>query len=276
MTRISHHDLALSGATLRLTLVGAGAPIVVIHGGPGESHHPLRPHVDALSNLGRQVVYYDQRGSGESPVESSFGTMDDHADDLEAIRSHLGVESLDLVTFSWGASVLGVYLARHPGRVAKTLVLSPPPLTNELRAQMGPRIGAAMARPEVAEVQQKLGAALNATDPVVRSEAEVRVGVAAFLYRSELALEMNAPIRNPEAAQAAEVSLQGTDLLGVFKAAEISGYVMHGENDPIPPESGRVVANALGVPLTVVPECGHAVFAEAPTRFFQVASSLWA
>lgn len=276
MTQISYEDLAVPGATLRLTCVGDGAPIVVVHGGPGESHHPLRPHVDALVDLRRQVVCYDQRGSGDSPVESAFGTMDEHSADLEAIRCHLGVASLDLLTFSWGASILGVYLSQHPGRVGRALILSPPPMTDELRQQMGPRVGAAMARPAVASVQQRLSDALRSEDPTVRSEAEFRVGVAAFLHRSELALEMNAPVRNRQAAQAAEASLQRVDLLAAFRAAELSGHVMHGADDPVPPESGRVVADALGLPLTIVPDCGHAVLAEAPARFLEVASSLWA
>ena len=38
-----------------------------LHGGPGASHDYLRPGFDVLA-AGRTLVYYDQRGGGQSPV----------------------------------------------------------------------------------------------------------------------------------------------------------------------------------------------------------------
>ncbi|HEY8105354.1 MAG TPA: hypothetical protein VIE46_04555, partial [Gemmatimonadales bacterium] len=47
--------------------VGQGPPAVVLHGGPGADHGYLLPGFDALANR-RELVYYDQRGGGRSPV----------------------------------------------------------------------------------------------------------------------------------------------------------------------------------------------------------------
>ena len=41
--------------------VGAGRPIIVLHGGPDFDHTYLRPELDRLADQAR-LIYYDQRG----------------------------------------------------------------------------------------------------------------------------------------------------------------------------------------------------------------------
>ena len=42
---------------------GSGTPIVLLHGGPGATHHEFHPAFDRASKYAR-VIYYDQRGCG--------------------------------------------------------------------------------------------------------------------------------------------------------------------------------------------------------------------
>ncbi len=69
--------------------VGSGPPVVVLHGGPGAHHDYLLPGFDALAR-DRELIYYDQRGGGRSPVarDVSVGWRE-HVADLEALRRHL-------------------------------------------------------------------------------------------------------------------------------------------------------------------------------------------
>ena len=105
--------LTVSGAQLFTLEFGDGPDVaVMLHGGPGASHDYLRPGLDAVAEPGRRrLFYYDQRGSGRSPLDAGVapGGWQDHVADLDAVREHLGGEPLTLVGYSWGALLAMLY-----------------------------------------------------------------------------------------------------------------------------------------------------------------------
>jgi proline iminopeptidase len=114
-------------ATLYVEVLGtaAGAPLVVVNGGPGFDHtyeHVAMPGTTSAWDLlarQRKVVFYDQRGNGKSgalkPGQSC--TLADQIEDLEAVRAHLGVDKIDLLGHSWGGFLVMAYAARHPEHI---------------------------------------------------------------------------------------------------------------------------------------------------------------
>lgn len=105
---------------------GAGTPLIVANGGPGFDHTYLHCG-DGWERLarGRKVVFYDQRGNGRSGElkEGQSCTLADQIADLEALRAHLGFESIDLLGHSWGGYLVMAYAARHPDRLAHLLIV---------------------------------------------------------------------------------------------------------------------------------------------------------
>jgi proline iminopeptidase len=67
-------------------------------GGPGFDHTCLHQSTvwNALQNQ-RQIVFYDQRGTGRSVGDrkGQTFTLKDQIADLEALRAHLGYEHID-------------------------------------------------------------------------------------------------------------------------------------------------------------------------------------
>ena len=55
----------LGDASLYTREIGAGPPIVVLHGGPDFDHRYLLPDLDRMAT-GYRLIYYDQRGRGRS------------------------------------------------------------------------------------------------------------------------------------------------------------------------------------------------------------------
>ena len=90
----------INGLYLHERRTGHGPPVVVLHGGPGAHHDYLLPGFDALAE-GRELIYYDQRGGGQSPVgrEVPVGWRE-HVAYLEALRQHWGLERLTLLGYS--------------------------------------------------------------------------------------------------------------------------------------------------------------------------------
>jgi haloalkane dehalogenase len=69
--------------------VGAGAPVLFVHGYP-ESSFMWRHLLPALSASGRRAVAPDLAGFGDSPPQPP-GTWDRHVERLERFRSGLGL-----------------------------------------------------------------------------------------------------------------------------------------------------------------------------------------
>ena len=67
--------------------------------------------------------------------------------------------------------------------------------------------------------------------------------------------------------QAVWDSLGDYDIRPALSQLDIPAVVLHGDDDPIPLESARAVADLLGAPLTVIPQCGHVPYLEAPEAF---------
>ncbi len=94
-----------------------GRPVVVLHGGPGGGCSPgMRRFFDPSHY---RVVLFDQRGCGRSLPNAAIegNTTWDLIDDMERIRTHLGIEDWVLFGGSWGATLALTYGQTHPERV---------------------------------------------------------------------------------------------------------------------------------------------------------------
>jgi pimeloyl-ACP methyl ester carboxylesterase len=110
--RLARPDVALAwfDAGPRRTAGGEDAsahrpasPLVFLHGGPGMDHRHLEPAAAPLTDAFRCVLY-DQRGDGASllcRLTPAALHPDRHVEDLDALRTELGLERLTLVGHSW-------------------------------------------------------------------------------------------------------------------------------------------------------------------------------
>jgi proline iminopeptidase len=95
-----------------------GVPVVVLHGGPGGGCSPaMRRYFDPAVY---RVVLFDQRGCGRSRPHASVheNTTWHLVDDIETIRTTLGIDRWICFGGSWGATLALIYAIRHPDRVA--------------------------------------------------------------------------------------------------------------------------------------------------------------
>ncbi|MBB5224049.1 proline iminopeptidase [Amaricoccus macauensis] len=99
-----------------------GAPVVVLHGGPGGGCSPgMRRFFDPKHY---RIVLFDQRGCGRSSPNASVesNTTWDLVADIERIRTELKIDRWVVFGGSWGACLALVYAQTHPERV-ESLVL---------------------------------------------------------------------------------------------------------------------------------------------------------
>jgi len=106
---------------------GTMTPVIVANGGPGLSHVYMLQNDVWTRRLARnrQIVFYDQRGTGKSKqvkADASWG-MDAQVADMEAVRAKFGFQKFDLVGDSYGGLLAMAYAAAHPEHIEK-LILS--------------------------------------------------------------------------------------------------------------------------------------------------------
>ena len=94
-----------------------------IHGGPGGDHTGFKPGYTALTDA-MQVVYFDHRGQGRSARgDASRWTLDENAEDMEALRRHLGLGPIVSIGTSYGGMVAMAHAARYPEAVSHLVLV---------------------------------------------------------------------------------------------------------------------------------------------------------
>jgi proline iminopeptidase len=113
------------GFGLHTTVSGGGRLLIGLHGGPGGTGGDYMEPLHRLASHGRRVATFDQLGTGrsETPPDHYAWTLDGAVADVDAVRSKLGAEQIDLLGHSWGGMLALQYVLDHPDRVGR-LVLS--------------------------------------------------------------------------------------------------------------------------------------------------------
>ena len=103
---------------------GPGLPLLILHGGPGAGHDYVEPY-EALAR-DRPVIFYDQLGCGRSdkPDNRALWTIERFADEVDEVRTALGLTRCHLLGQSWGGMLAVEYLLRQPAGVQSAVLAS--------------------------------------------------------------------------------------------------------------------------------------------------------
>jgi len=273
---VSCAELRVSGAHLHLDFVeppgpSERPPLVLLHGGPGADSRYLRPQLDRLAALGRgrRLVYYDQRGAERSPLDEGIaaGGYPVHVEDLDAVRSFVGVAKLSLCGYSWGGLLALLYATRFPERVARLVLISPAPARHAFRAQLAQNMAASPARPEVVALRQEL--LVDPVDAATLRQRRFALAVAGYFVDPRRALELT-PFRvQQRLEEAIWRSLGDYDLRPQLpKLRGVPALIVHGIQDVIPIASAEETAALMGARLVRLEGCGHVPYIEAAEPLF--------
>ncbi|MGN7471692.1 proline iminopeptidase-family hydrolase [Brevibacillus sp. SAFN-007a] len=147
--------LEVPGGRVWYTRVGTGeqTPLIVLHGGPGNTHAPLKSALHVLGDE-RPVIFYDQFGSGNSdrPTDVSLWKTERFVEELACIRQALGLAQAHILGHSWGTMLAAAYLLDTKPAGVSIVIFSSPCLSAQRWKEDADRLIARLPK----EVQQTI------------------------------------------------------------------------------------------------------------------------
>ena len=263
----------IGGARLYVEEQGDGVPLVLLHGGPGHSHHGFHPAFSRLGD-GVRVIYYDQRGCWRSDYAPGAGySVGQSVEDLEALRLALGITRWVVLGHSYGGFLAQCYIAKYPQPVAGLLLvcsaipsrdmfdLTPSPLPGFFSPEEQTAQEAIFSNPELTDAQLMYNLLLNGRwrrNHYYRPTLETLARIARYDYAHDAGY-----------CETMGKSMLDVDLAGAFDGS-IPTLLVEGRwdltwNTDKPEKLHRLHPHA---PLEILPRSGHLPFNDEPERFF--------
>ena len=249
-------------------------PVLALHGGPGLPHESLEP-LEALAESGRQVVFYDQLGCGNStrPDDPDPWGVAPFLEELATVRRELGLRRVHLLGHSWGRLLAMEHALGGAGGLASLIL-----------------VGSVVSGPMVFDCRQRFYEKLppDAREAIHRHEAagtfdDPEYGEAIDLFYRRYACRLdpwpgwlnralsrmdvgtNAAMWGPPGAPG---PLATVDLRPRLGGIGVPTLVVAGRYDGMTSgQEGEIQAGIPGSELVVFEESSHHPFAEEPGRF---------
>ncbi len=122
-TDIVKRRVNVGDCELYCEIEGNGVPMVLLHGGPGATHHYFHPSFSQAKNFAK-IIYYDQRGCGISDYKKGKGySIEQAVDDLESLRQSLNINKWVVLGWSYGGVLAQSYVAKYPNSVSGLILV---------------------------------------------------------------------------------------------------------------------------------------------------------
>jgi proline iminopeptidase len=275
------HTAALNGVDLYYRTIGDGPVLFLVPPGWGVASGYLQRAFSSLAEHSR-LVFIDTRGSGFSgrPTDPKRMGSVDMADDLEALRVHLGLSAISILGHSNSGAIALSYAERYSNRVSKLVLIDSHVLGLSAAADTqrilqsrsnDPRFEAAAKA-----VSTFFSGQINPAASDESLEAFIVQVLPLYLHNPEKTLsvareQLSGPISSYAfasqfAADAASPTNQ-TQSLGAIRAKVL---IMVGRHDYICPValSERLHEGIPESQLVIFEESGHLPWIEEPDAFF--------
>jgi len=283
-----------NGVLIYYMTVGHGAPLMIVHGGPGASHDYFLPYLLPLARHNK-LIFIDERGSGKSErlEDISKYTVENMADDCEAVRVALGLGKISILGHSYGGVVVQAYAFKYQKNLTHLILGSTFSSTTEINQALA-KIKAAMPDDKRKRMDQLEQAGLYDKGEswergrYAEEYAKLAWGVGYFPF-----LYQNHPDANydPVAGNTTNSwelyremwgshgeyivdgnlkSVEWVDKLSTIKVPTLIIVGDHDESDPV--MSKEMNAKIAGSKLVIVPKSGHMTFVDQPNLFIKTVS----
>jgi proline iminopeptidase len=276
------------GVLIYYMTVGRGAPLVIVHGGPGASHDYFLPYLLPLARHNR-LVFIDERGSGKSEklANPSGYTVENMVEDVEAVRQGLDLGKISLLGHSYGGVLAQAYALKYQQNLTHLILCSTFPSTKQMNEVLARELESTPAewRDKIHKMEKDglFGHGLPYEQNRYTNDYMIAAwGVAyfPFLYQNHPDPNYD-PIANGVTSWDLYREMWGSDgefvIDGNLKSVEyvkklptihVPTLIIAGDHDECDPSLSKEMHDKIhGSRLVILPKSGHMTFVDQPVLF---------
>jgi proline iminopeptidase len=249
----------------------AETPVIAVNGGPGLSHiYMIQNDVWMRLSKQRQIIFYDQRGTGGSKhlKDGAAQTMEAQVADLDAVRAHFGFAKVDLVGDSYGGLLSMAYAVAHPDHIHKLILSdSPSPALKDM-VHLLPQVF-----PDIEEQDSEIAKKLGNTDDAAQQQLINHFHM--IFYDEDLMRRYLANVKDlgyvPAVGAAVGESAEKIDLTAELPKFNFPVLIITGRYDMnVAPLTAWKMYKAIpGAKLVIFAKSGHLPSYEEPDKYVQ-------
>ena len=279
-----------NGVMIYYKILGRGAPLMIVHGGPGASHDYFLPYLLPLARHNK-VVFIDERGSGRSQKldDPSGYTVENMVEDVEAVRQALGLGKISLMGHSYGGALAQAYALKYQANLTH-LILGSTWSSSKALNEIFVKMKQAMS-PELRERIDKLEAAglfghgkeyeknRYTNDYMVAAWGE---GYFPYLYQNhpdpnydpvdngKMAWDLYREMWGEHGEFVIDGNLKSIEYTDRLASIKVPTLILVGDHDEADPSLAQAMHEKIaGSKIVVFPKAGHMTFVDDNGMFIQ-------
>ena len=277
-----------NGVLIYYKIIGRGAPVMIVHGGPGASHDYFLPYLLPLTRHNK-LIFIDERGSGRSEkLEDPAGyTVENMVEDVEGVRVALGLGKISLLGHSYGGVLAQAYALKYQQNLTRLILCSTFSSTkaiNDVFVKMKENMPAELRdRINKMEAEGLFGHGKDyeknryTNDYMVAAWGE---GYFPYLYQNHpdanfdpLALgvtswDLYREMWGSHGEYVIDGNLASVEYTDRLSTIHVPTLITVGDHDESDPSMSRVMQQKIaGSKLVVLPKSGHMTFVDQPKLF---------
>jgi len=276
------------GILIYYQTLGQGAPLMIVHGGPGASHDYFLPYLLPLARHNR-LIFIDERGSGKSEKldDPSGYTVENMVEDTEAVREGLKLGRISLLGHSYGGVLAQAYALKYQANLTHLILCSTFHSTAKMN-EVFHRMLAGMA-PELRERIFSLEKAglfgkgkdyeknRYSSDYMIAAWAE---GYFPYLYQrrpdanydpianGNMAWDLYRQMWGSHGEYVIDGNLKSVEYADRLHAIKVPTLITAGDHDECAPSLSEEMHQLIaGSKLVILPRSGHMNFVDQPALF---------
>lgn len=279
------------GALIYYKVLGRGAPLVIVHGGPGASHDYFLPYLLPLMRSNK-LVFIDERGGGKSSKfeDPNQYTIANMVEDVEAVRQALSLGQISLLGHSFGGALVQAYAFKYQKNLSHLILGSTWASTRELNDALA-RMKADMNPKDRERVDALEAAGLFGKGEIwehgryTEEYAKLAWGKGYFPYVYYHKPDPNYDPMSSNTSNAWDVyremwgsngefivdgNLKEVEYVDRLSEIKVPTLIIVGEHDESDPKMSKEMHEKIaGSRLVILPNSGHMTFVDQPEMFLK-------
>jgi proline iminopeptidase len=258
------------GFELYYRSLGAGEPVLILSGGPGDDCDYMLPVASDIAKYAHAILL-EQRGTGRSlltQVNKSTVNLARSLEDFEALRKQLKVQRWTVVGHSAGGILAMNYAAAYPDSVDKVILLDTAPVAFQYLTAFEDNILDRLSP----EDRDQL-ATLEKTDSPESRVAIAKLEAKGLFFDRKIGERLAGELSSAWHADVGhllgpEITAPGYDLRPRLKKFDHPVLVLNGRQDPMDPRMAYETSGAFShSTLLFIDRAGHFPWFDQPKEF---------